>query len=101
MFTSPLRGVLAATAALALTLGCASVANANTYTVADGATAENGGACTGTTCPSLRSAFDAANGNPGDDTVIVPAGHYILSKVLVVNQSNTAIVGAGIGKTII
>jgi len=31
MLRSPHRGVLAATAALALTLGCASVANADTF----------------------------------------------------------------------
>ena len=54
MFTAPLRGVLAATAALALTLGCASVASADTFNVTT--TADNTDPCAAS-C-SLRGATE-------------------------------------------
>lgn len=66
----------------ALALAGPVAAQAATFTVnttADDATAPSG---TATSCPStctLRDAVIAANNSPGDNTIVLPAGHYTLS----------------------
>lgn len=104
----PIRGRSVAgfaTACLTL-LACAGPASAtvNTYTVSS--FSDTGGSCSGTVCPSLRVAVQAAASNPGS-TVQLGAGTYTLSssqlQVIVSSGSGYAmtIAGAGQNQTII
>src|SRR5581483_6932703 len=54
---------------------CPAIAAATTYTVSS--TSDGEGVCFATTCPTLRSAVEAANGNPGS-TIQLQAGTYTL-----------------------
>jgi CSLREA domain-containing protein len=67
---------LAALLCAAFLLAFAGTAAANTFDVTT--TADNTGTCDPGDC-SLREALAAAETNPGEDTVNVPAGHYVLT----------------------
>jgi hypothetical protein len=80
----------------ATTLLTAAPASAATFTVT---TTNDGGACSGTSCPSIRAALNAAAQFGGPDTIVVPAGtHQLVDQgnggELLVNSPVT-IVGAG------
>ncbi|MDD3813743.1 MAG: choice-of-anchor Q domain-containing protein [Desulfocapsaceae bacterium] len=90
----------------------APLALANTYTVND--TADHCWAVPGRVC--LRDAIDLANNHLGNDTIILPAGTYILSAAIpATGEDNNAqgdldikdinynltIIGAGAGQTIV
>jgi hypothetical protein len=89
---------------VALVLSSAEVASAATYTVAD--TADSTTPCTGTTCPSLRSAVAAAVADPGS-TVALGGGTYKLGNGAgnaigdgeLKITAGVTIVGAGSGAT--
>jgi CSLREA domain-containing protein len=97
---------------LALTWGtlAAVPARAATFTVTKTADTADG-TCDGD-C-SLREAVIAANDAPGPDTIVVPAGHYLLTRTgpqdevgsltgdLDLFSVGITIVGAGVGKTVI
>ena len=70
--------VIAPLVVLAALLATASPAAAATFTVTT--TADSTNPCSGTSCPSIRSALAAAEAAGGADTVIVPAGNYQLSQ---------------------
>src|SRR5205085_5140166 len=42
-------------------------------------TSDGTGACSGSSCPSLRAAVLASNNTGGPNTINVPAGHYTLT----------------------
>jgi hypothetical protein len=71
------RPILAPLAVLVALLGAASPAAAATFTVTT--TADSTSPCSGTSCPSIRSALAAAEAAAGADTVVVPAGNYQLT----------------------
>jgi hypothetical protein len=60
----------------AVFLSLAGTAAANTFTVTT--TDDNIGTCDPGDC-SIREALAAAQANPGEDTVNIPAGHYVLT----------------------
>jgi hypothetical protein len=85
-------------------LGAPAAASAATYTVTS--TADSTAPCVGTTCPSLRAAIGAANGDPGS-TIKLGAASYNLGRGpgLVVGTgelqitADMTIAGAGSGAT--
>lgn len=97
---------LVAAVAIGALLGLAPVAAASTYTVTD--TADSTAPCSGTTCPSLRSAVAAAVAE-GGSTVMLGSGTYKLGNgaMQVVGDGELKItggvklVGAGSGATTI
>jgi hypothetical protein len=52
-------------------------------------------------CPMLRSAIEAANASPNDDTITVPAGTVNLDGEPLTVTSDIVILGAGVDSTII
>src|SRR5687768_13239284 len=70
---------IAPLAVLAGLLFAASPAAAATFTVTTTADPVSPLPCSGTSCPSIRSALAQAAQSPGADTISVPAGNYQLS----------------------
>jgi hypothetical protein len=93
-----LIGVLASCAFFAIA-GESALAGPATYTVAS--TTGNGGSCTGTVCPNLAAAVDAADGNQGS-TIQLGAGIYqIASGAPLDISTDMTIYGFGPGLTTI
>ncbi|MBE2316813.1 hypothetical protein DVA67_012590 [Solirubrobacter sp. CPCC 204708] len=80
------------------TLLCAAPAQAATYTVTG--TGDPGGACSGTTCTTLRAAIEAAERAPGADTIELPAGTITIAADYTVGTQLT-ITGASARTTVI
>jgi hypothetical protein len=83
-------------AVLALLIQAAPAA-ADTFAVTT--TTDTGDPCSGTSCPSIRSALVAAGGTDGPDTIGVPAGDYALTGGVLTVDSSVTIDGAGMGAT--
>jgi hypothetical protein len=83
-----LRRVAVAATVLGAALCAASPALAATYTV--NAVAGEGSSCQGTSCPSLRAAFQQAAASPGSTIDLPLAGTYTLSQAtaLALTQAN-------------
>jgi len=79
--------VRALTLAVAFTLAAAGAARADTLTVTG--TGEDDGPCGAGACPSVRSALGQAAEVPGADTIIVPAGDYVLNSPLSLSSDVT------------
>ena len=88
-----MRRLLPACATFAL-LVFAAPAAADTFTVTT--TTDSPDPCTGTSCPSIRSAlFAAQQTDIVGDTIVVPAGDYMLTGGELTVDVNVEIVGAG------
>ncbi len=88
--------VLAAGATIAGSAPAANAADSTTYRVSS--TGDTVGACSGTSCPSIRSALaQAASG----DTIELPAGNYELTGGPLLVTRDVAIVGAGARDTVL
>ena len=83
-------------AALALLMTAAPAA-AETFTVTT--TADGGGLCSGTSCPSIRSAVNAAVNTGEADRIMVPPGQYGLDQGALQITTPVTIDGAGMGAT--
>ena len=104
------RVAWSAVMAVGMSLLAAPPANAATFTVTK--TADTADGSCNADC-SLREAVIAANDAPGPDTVVVPAGHYLLTRTgpqdevgsvtgdLDIFSVSVTIVGAGMGATVI
>src|SRR3954454_10919074 len=68
-------------------------ARAETYVVTS--VADVSGTCAGTSCTSIRQALTTADGNPGADTIQVPAGSYQLALGVLNIQTPVTVLGAG------
>src|SRR5690242_19268330 len=88
----------ALTLALAMTLIAACAARADALTV--NGFGEDDGPCAAGICPSIRSALGHASELPGPDTIVVPAGDYVLANALAVG-SDVTITGASARTTIV
>jgi hypothetical protein len=65
---------------IAMLLGPGWVASAGAVVFMVSGTGDNTTACSGSTCPSLRSAVLASNAAGGTNTINVPAGQYTLTR---------------------
>jgi uncharacterized repeat protein (TIGR01451 family)/CSLREA domain-containing protein len=83
---------------LILAASLVSSAAAATFTVTK--TADTAGGTCDSDC-SLREAIAAANAAPGPDTVIVPAGTYVLSLGMLTISDDLTLIGAGETSTVI
>jgi hypothetical protein len=83
-------------AALALLVPAAPAA-AETFTVTT--TTDSPDPCSGTSCPSIRSALVAAGNNGERDTIVVPTGDYTLTGGVLQIATPVTIDGAGMGAT--
>ena len=90
------RMLLTAVAALLLSAAPAQAATFRVVTTTDSTEG-----CSGTDCPSIRSALAAAAVSNGPDTIVVPAGEYQLGSDQLLAGSPVNIVGDGARRTTI